>query len=119
MDSNLSRNERETQLRSGCHLFIENLSMLRYCFEKLSALSLAPQMPELNHAGRVMRRCPDEQGDCSAHLYTLRIEFGRKNAGIRLPLWGEFASLVLIPVQAIDLDPVEHVQIALPHTGKR
>ncbi|NCB64270.1 MAG: FAD-dependent oxidoreductase, partial [Clostridia bacterium] len=60
----------------------------------------------------------DQRGDGGADLDAFAVVFGRERAGIGFAVGRELAGLVLVAVEAVDLDAVEDFEISLPHAGE-
>src|ERR1035437_7401492 len=58
---------------------------------------------------------PHQQRNRRSHLNALAVELGREAARVRLAFGRELSRLVLVAVQVIDPDAVEHFQIPLAH----
>ncbi len=60
-----------------------------------------------------------QQGDRRTDLDALSVLLGREHARVGLALRRQLPGLVLVAVQAVDPDPVEHLEVALAHAGER
>src|ERR1039458_5114362 len=81
----------------------------------LSELLFAPHLAETDRIRAVRIVFPHQQRNRRSHLNALAIELGREGARVRLNFRGKFSGFILVAVQVIDPDAVEHFQIPLAH----
>ena len=114
----LHRREGKAQGENRLDALVKRVRLRLGRFQQLLPLGLSPQMPEGDLAGGGVILLPHQGGDRRSHLDAHRVALRREDAGVGRAVRRRLARPVSVPVQAVDANRVEGLQIPLAHSGE-